>query len=62
LGLLATSQAVVDVTARRGRHGAPGIRLDRAHSLDACDTTTHEAIPITTVARTLPDPRPSDRP
>jgi very-short-patch-repair endonuclease len=54
-GLLATSQAVTDVTAARGRRGAPGIRLHRARFLDARDTTTHEAIPLTTVARTLLD-------
>ena len=54
-GLLGTDQAAVDVTARRGRRGGPGIRLHRARSLDARDTTTHESIPITTVARTLLD-------
>jgi hypothetical protein len=54
-GLLGTSQAVVDVTARRGRRGAAGIRLHRARFLDARDTSTHQAIPITTVARTLLD-------
>jgi very-short-patch-repair endonuclease len=54
-GLLASDQQRVEVTAPRGRHGAPGIRLHRARSLDARDTTTHEAIPITTVARTLLD-------
>ena len=30
--------------------GVPGIRLHRSHSLDARDTTTHQGIPITTVA------------
>jgi very-short-patch-repair endonuclease len=54
-GLLATSQSVVDVTAPRSRAGVPGIRLHRARSLDARDTTTHEGIAITTVARTLLD-------
>jgi hypothetical protein len=54
-GLLATTQAHVDVTAARGRRGAPGIRLHRSRSLDARDTTSHEGMPITTVARTLLD-------
>jgi very-short-patch-repair endonuclease len=54
-GLLGTSQAVVDITARRGRRGGAGIRLHRARSLDVRDTTTHQTIPITTVARTLLD-------
>jgi hypothetical protein len=50
-----TDQTRIDVTALRGRHGAPGIRLHRSRSLDAQDTTTHEGIPITTIARTLLD-------
>jgi very-short-patch-repair endonuclease len=54
-GLLHTAAARVDVTAPRGRHGARGIRLHRTRSLDARDTTTHDGIPITTVARTLLD-------
>jgi len=54
-GLLATEQTVIDVTAPRSRDGVPGIRLHRSRSLDARDTTTHEAIPITTIARTLLD-------
>jgi hypothetical protein len=54
-GLLASDQARVDVTAPRSREQRPGIRLHRTRFLDARDTTTHEAIPITTVARTLLD-------
>ena len=54
-GLLRTDQTRIDVTAPRGRHGAPGIRLHRSRSLDAQDTTTHQGIPITTVSRTLLD-------
>jgi very-short-patch-repair endonuclease len=54
-GLLSTDQTRIDVTAPRGRHGAPGIRLHRTRSLDAQDTTTHQGIPITTVHRTLLD-------
>jgi predicted transcriptional regulator of viral defense system len=54
-GLLRTDQTRTDVTAPRGRHGAPGIRLHRSRSLDALDTTNHEGMPITTVSRTLLD-------
>jgi very-short-patch-repair endonuclease len=54
-GLLTTDQTRIDVTAPRGRHGAPGIRLHRTRSLDAQDTTTHQGIPTTTVHRTLLD-------
>ncbi len=54
-GLLRTDQTRIDVTAPRGRHGAPTIRLHRTRSLDARDTTTHQGIPTTTVHRTLLD-------
>jgi hypothetical protein len=54
-GLLRTDQTRIDVTAPRGRHGAPGIRLHRSRCLDALDTTTHQGIPTTTVHRTLLD-------
>jgi very-short-patch-repair endonuclease len=54
-GLLRTDQTRIDVTAPRGRHGAPTIRLHRTRSLDAQDTTTHQGIPTTTVHRTLLD-------
>jgi very-short-patch-repair endonuclease len=54
-GLLDTSSGRIDVIARRGRGGAPGIRLHSSRSLLARDTTTHEGIPITAVARTLLD-------
>ena len=54
-GLLRTDQTRIDVTAPRGRHGAPGIRLHRSRSLDAEDIAHHEGIPITTVHRTLLD-------
>jgi predicted transcriptional regulator of viral defense system len=54
-GLLATSQARVDVTAARGRRGASGIRLHRSRFLNARDSTSHDGIPITTIARTLLD-------
>ncbi len=54
-GLLGTDQTRIDVTTPRSRHGVPGIRLHRTRSLDARDTTSHEGIPITTIARTLLD-------
>jgi predicted transcriptional regulator of viral defense system len=61
-GLLRTDQTRIDVTAPRGRHGAPGIRLHRSRSLDARDTTHHEGIPITSVSRTLLDLAAQARP
>ena len=61
-GLLRTDQTRVDVTAPRGRHGAPGIRLHRSRSLDAQDTTSHQGIPTTTVHRTLLDLAATARP
>jgi hypothetical protein len=60
--MLRTDQTRIDVTAPRGRHGAPGIRLHRSRSLDAQDTTNHEGIPITTVSRTLLDLAATARP
>ncbi|MGZ6675468.1 MAG: type IV toxin-antitoxin system AbiEi family antitoxin domain-containing protein [Solirubrobacteraceae bacterium] len=61
-GLLRTDQTRIDVTAPRGRHGAPGIRLHRSRSLDAQDTTHHGGIPITSVSRTLLDLASTARP
>jgi Transcriptional regulator, AbiEi antitoxin len=61
-GLLRTDQTRIDVTAPRGRHGAPGIRLHRSRSLDAQDTTHHQGIPITTVTRTPLDLAATARP
>jgi Protein of unknown function (DUF559) len=60
--LLATSAVLIDVTAPRGRHGGPGIRLHRSRSLDARDTTSHQGIPVTTVPRTLLDLAASIKP
>ena len=54
-GLLDTQSARIDVTARRSREGAPGIRLHSSRSLLARDKTAHEGMPITSVARTLLD-------
>jgi very-short-patch-repair endonuclease len=55
LELLRTDQVLIDVTAGRGRRGAPGIRLHRARLLDARDVTLYHGIPTTTIARTLLD-------
>ena len=54
-GLLPTDQVRIDVTAPRSRDGVPGLRLHTSRSLDAKDTTAHEGIPITAIARTLLD-------
>jgi Protein of unknown function (DUF559) len=43
----------IDVTATRGRRPKAGIH--RCRHLDPRDTTTHDGIPVTTVARTLVD-------
>jgi very-short-patch-repair endonuclease len=61
-GLLDTQSAFIDVTARRGRHGMSRIRLHSARSLAPHDTTTHEGMPITSVARTLFDLAATVRP
>jgi very-short-patch-repair endonuclease len=53
----------VTTTSRSGRT-PPGIRVHRARKLDPADVTTKDAIPVTTVARTLidlTDLLPSDR-
>jgi hypothetical protein len=55
-GLLSLDAAVrIDVSASRSRHGGRGICLHRPRSLDPRDTTRHEGIPITSMARTLLD-------
>jgi very-short-patch-repair endonuclease len=54
-GLLATEQTCIEVTAARPRRGTATLRVHRARSLDARDTTIHHGIPTTTVARTLLD-------
>ena len=61
-GLLQTQQARVDVTSPHGRHAIAGVRRHQARSLTAQDTTTHEGIPITSVARTLLDLAATTRP
>jgi hypothetical protein len=54
-GLLTSAAAKIDVTAPASRVGLPGVRLHRSRSIDARDTTSHQGIPITSVARTLLD-------
>src|SRR5262245_16216333 len=60
--LLDTQSGLIDVTAARSREGTPGIRLHSARALGRHDTTTHEGMPITSVARTLLDLAASVRP
>jgi predicted transcriptional regulator of viral defense system len=61
-GLLQTAQAQVDVTSPHGRHAIAGVRRHQARSLIAQDTTTHEGIRTTSVARTLLDLAATVRP
>jgi very-short-patch-repair endonuclease len=61
-GLLQTEQARVDVTSPHGRHAIAGVRRHQARSLAPQDTTTHDDIPITSVARTLLDLAATVRP
>jgi Transcriptional regulator, AbiEi antitoxin/Protein of unknown function (DUF559) len=61
-GLLQSEATRTDVTIPRARAGNAQIRLHRSHSLDACDTTTHQGIPITSVPRTLLDLAATVRP
>lgn len=61
-GLLHSDQMRIDITAGRGRRGAPGIRLHRTRSLTARNTTTHRGIPVTTIARTLLDLAANEQP
>jgi very-short-patch-repair endonuclease len=52
--LRTTPSGLIDVTAPRRRHVA-GVRSHRARTLDRKDVTVVDAIPVTTVARTLLD-------
>lgn len=54
-GLMQYAGAWVDVTSPHGRHAVSGVTRHQARSLAAHDTTTHEGMPITSVARTLLD-------
>jgi very-short-patch-repair endonuclease len=53
-GLTRREPAGVDVTARQGRAGRPGIIFHRCQ-LEPADVTHHDAIPVTTPTRTLFD-------
>jgi predicted transcriptional regulator of viral defense system/very-short-patch-repair endonuclease len=61
-GLLQSDATRIDVTAPRTRAGDANIRLHHSRSLIARDTTTHQGIPITSVARTLLDLAATVRP
>jgi predicted transcriptional regulator of viral defense system len=61
-GLLQSEATRTDVTTRRRRAANATIRLHGSRSLIACDTTTHQGIPITSVARTLLDLAATIRP
>jgi predicted transcriptional regulator of viral defense system len=62
-GLLPTGATRIDVTIpRTARAGDAKIRLHHSRSLIAYNTTTHQGIPITSVARTLLDLAATVRP
>lgn len=55
-GLRPSNRTRIDITTtRRGRAAQPGITIHRTTVLDAQDLTVVNAIPVTTVARTLVD-------
>jgi very-short-patch-repair endonuclease len=64
-GIYKSNGTTIHVTTRaRSARRVPGIRVHRARKLDPADVTTKDAIPVTTVARTLidlTDLLPSDR-
>lgn len=50
------SRYLIDVTAPgRSRHARPGIALHRPRLIEPDECTTHDGIPVTTIARTLID-------
>jgi very-short-patch-repair endonuclease len=54
--ILGSARSKVDIIVPgRSKSGQPGIDLHMVRSLDPRDVTTHEGVPITTVARTLLD-------
>jgi hypothetical protein len=56
LGLRASAHTRIDVTVRSGSHRSrPGIAVHRSRTMTNADVTTVDAIPCTTVARTLLD-------
>src|SRR3954452_10732734 len=48
-------RSTIDVTAPRSRHGQRGIRMHRVRNLHPEERTVVDAIPVTSVARTLLD-------
>jgi very-short-patch-repair endonuclease len=54
-GIVPSTGTRVHVTAPRGRHPQPGIVLHRTRSLHPDDRTLRDAIPVTSIARTLLD-------
>jgi very-short-patch-repair endonuclease len=55
-GIYKSNRTTIHVTTRaRSARRVPGIRIHRARRLDPADVTTKDAIPVTTVARTLVD-------
>jgi very-short-patch-repair endonuclease len=52
---LLPSPAQFEITTRRESRPRPGIRVHRSRTLTAADITTHDGLPVTTVARTLLD-------
>lgn len=52
---LRPSSSRTEVTAPRSRAGVPGIKVYRSRMLEPQDRATREAIPVTSVARTLLD-------
>jgi predicted transcriptional regulator of viral defense system len=61
-GLLQSEATRTDITTPRRRAANATIRPHISRSLDACDTTTHQGIPITSVPRTLIDLAATVRP
>jgi very-short-patch-repair endonuclease len=55
-GIYKSNRTTIHVTTRaRSARRVPGIRIHRARRLDPAEVTTKDAIPVTTVARTLVD-------
>ena len=49
----------IDVTVKRKRNRRPGIRIHRTRRLEPSDVTHHDAVPVTTPARTIRDLAPA---
>jgi very-short-patch-repair endonuclease len=55
LGIRPSSRAIVDVTTPRSRHGQRGIKVHRVRALHPEDRAVIDAVPVTSLARTLLD-------